>query len=92
MRLIDADDYCRASGCKPPFGNAGGCANCIICDCPTVDAEPVRHGRWIFKHNPITDPKSYFIRIVCSECNLHTGQKSNYCPKCGAKMDQEAET
>lgn len=56
-------------------------------DAPTVDAVEVVHGRWIFKHNPITDPKRYFIRIVCSECNLHTGQKSNYCPSCGAKMD-----
>ena len=51
------------------------------------EAVEVVHGRWIFKHNPITDPKGYFIRIVCSECNLHTGQKSNYCPQCGAKMD-----
>ncbi len=54
---------------------------------PTVDAVEVVHGRWIFKHNPITDPKKYFIRIVCSKCNLHTGQTSNYCPNCGAKMD-----
>ena len=54
---------------------------------PTVDAVEVVHGRWIFKHNPITDPKRYFIRIVCSECDLHTGQVSNYCPNCGAKMD-----
>lgn len=53
------------------------------------NAEEVVHGRWIFKHNPIKDPKGYFIRIVCSECNLHTGQKSNYCPQCGAKMDLE---
>jgi len=53
----------------------------------TVDAVEVVHGRWIFKHNPITDPKRYFIRIVCSECDLHTGQVSNYCPNCGAKMD-----
>lgn len=56
------------------------------------DWMPVVHGRWIFKHNPITDPKGYFIRIVCSECNLHTGQKSNYCPQCGAKMDGERRT
>ena len=46
-----------------------------------------RRGRWIFKHDPITDPKKYFVRIICSECNLHTGQKSNYCPNCGARMD-----
>ena len=60
-----------------------------IATAPTIDAQPVKHGRWIFKHNPITDPKKYFIRIVCSECNLHTGQKSNYCPNCGARMDGE---
>lgn len=59
----------------------------VVKEQPTVDAVEVVHGRWIFKHNPITDPKGYFIRIVCSECNLHTGQKSNYCPQCGAKMD-----
>lgn len=55
---------------------------------PTVDAVEVVHGHWIVKHNPITDPKGYFIRIVCSKCDLHTGQKSNYCPQCGAKMDK----
>ena len=55
---------------------------------PTVDAVEVVHGQWIVKHNPITDPKGYFIRIVCSQCDLHTGQKSNYCPQCGAKMDR----
>ena len=59
----------------------------LIDEAPTVDAVEVVHGRWVFKNNPITDPKGYFIRIVCSNCNLHTGQKSNYCPQCGAKMD-----
>lgn len=54
---------------------------------PTADSVEVVHGEWLFKHNPITDPKGYFVRIVCSECDLHTGQKSNYCPNCGAKMD-----
>ena len=63
-----------------------------IANAPRVDAVEVVHVRWIFKHNPITDPKKYFIRIVCSECNLHTGQKSNYCPNCGAKMDGERRT
>lgn len=57
---------------------------------PTVDAVEVVHGHWIFKHNPIDDPKRYFVRIVCSNCNLHTGQKSNYCPQCGAKMDGDS--
>lgn len=54
---------------------------------PTVDAVEVVHGRWIYKWDADRDPKKLFVRIVCSECNLHTGQKSNYCPYCGAKMD-----
>ncbi len=54
-----------------------------------ADVVEVRHGRWIFEHNPITDPKKYFIRIVCSCCGLKTGQVSNFCPQCGAKMDAE---
>ena len=57
---------------------------------PAVDAVEVVHGHWIFKHNPIDDPKRYFARIVCSNCNLHTGQTSNYCPQCGAKMDGDS--
>ena len=52
-----------------------------------VDAEPVKHGEWMFQWDPINDPKRYFVRIVCSVCGLKTGQKSNYCPLCGAKMD-----
>lgn len=56
---------------------------------PTADVVEVRHGRWIFEHDIFNDPKGYFIRIVCSECGLKTGQISNYCPMCGAKMDLE---
>lgn len=48
---------------------------------PTVDAEPVRHGKWtIYKE--------------CSECcelALYNANEefvlSKYCPHCGAKMD-----
>ena len=58
---------------------------------PAVEAEPVKHGRWIFKWDSERDPKKLFTRIVCSECNLHTGQKSTYCPNCGARMDLEVE-
>ena len=56
-----------------------------INEAPAIKEQSVGH--WIFKHDPITDPKGYFIRIVCSECNLHTGQRSNFCPQCGARME-----
>lgn len=55
---------------------------------PTIDPESLgAKGRWIYKWDAERDPKKLFVRIVCSECNLHTGQKSNYCPNCGAKMN-----
>lgn len=43
-------------------------------------------GEWTWEHDLIRDPKRYFIRVVCSCCGLKTGETSNYCPKCGAKM------
>jgi len=63
---------------------------------PTVDAVPVKHGKW----NPHPFEKDW---DVCSSCGIgckrrerefdHLGQKSvteysyQYCPWCGAKMD-----
>ena len=52
----------------------------IINSLPTVDAEPVRHGKW--KVTP--------VYIKCSEC----GESfmlipQNYCPNCGADMRGE---
>ena len=53
---------------------------------PAADVAPVRHGKWL----PTTkwwQGGSGWKR--CSECGiLHLG-KSNFCPKCGAKMDLE---
>ncbi len=53
---------------------------------PTVEAEPVRHGRWIQVDG---------TKCKCSECEVITliaqypnGNK-NYCPNCGAKMNED---
>ena len=59
---------------------------------PAADVAPVRHGRWIIRRGPDwPDWPEWAIRIVCSECGLVTGEKSKYCPNCGAKMDLEDE-
>lgn len=64
---------------------------------PVVDAEPVRHGKWIYNPNA----NDWGIGgYVCSEChtkndNLPCGKVANpmifvgtkYCPNCGVKMD-----
>ena len=58
-----------------------------IRDAPTIDAVPVRHGKWIdetFKpyglvHHP----------FKCNLCGDHAEFSSPYCPNCGARMDEE---
>jgi hypothetical protein len=57
---------------------------------PTVDAEPVRHGRWEIEYET-EDGRE----IRCSECRMvfwaGKGRDGNYCPNCGAKMDEVEE-
>lgn len=61
----------------------------VVCNAPAVDAEAVRHGRWIAEN---IRKKSYLRQ--CSVCNkiayfCGTGCSYKYCPNCGAKMDGE---
>ena len=56
-----------------------------------ADAKPVRHGKWRktgFLNGKIDLwPPTY----ECSECHyiLFGSPRTNYCPNCGAKMDEE---
>lgn len=52
------------------------------------DAEPIKHGRWI----------EDFVEYECSVCGgrisdstLADNSKPNYCPNCGASMDEVEE-
>ena len=64
-----------------------------IAELPAVDAAPVVHGRWIEIEDSWGD-----CHYQCTECgeewNLDAGTPAennmNYCPNCGAKMDEEA--
>lgn len=99
MRLIDADALdnaftelrFNADGELAHWGDRkdwclhGNEIEKLIADAPTVDAEPVRHGRWILHR--LGD--EYF---KCSVCGYQ--QKAyalsihfKYCTNCGAKMD-----
>ena len=48
-------------------------------DEPSIDA--VKHGRWKYIS---------FLTVECSECKaqIHDLEYSNFCPNCGAKMDE----
>ncbi|MBQ0089617.1 MAG: hypothetical protein KBT27_09830 [Prevotellaceae bacterium] len=51
----------------------------------TIDAEPVRHGRW----DVVTVGTNFHTDRLCRNCKKTI--KSNYwcyCPNCGAKMDE----
>ena len=76
----------------------------IIENAPTVDAEPVRHGRWetVFMSEATGyDPTlaNYIDTVFCHRCSVckedarldEFGEEmiSKYCPNCGAKMDEE---
>jgi hypothetical protein len=58
---------------------------------PSVEAEPVRHGKWL------TDNDAFKrMYLVCSLCKRATqtpwyvgGFLYDYCPNCGARMDGE---
>lgn len=62
---------------------------------PTIEAEPVRHGRWEDRANP--QWPAYDIRH-CSVCGWNIPKTKlrnkdanwNYCPHCGAKMDGDS--
>ena len=97
MRLIDAD---AALENVPELKHDSheNCGICILWDRyearefikeqPTVDAEPVRHGRWEMS----SDIPDY---IICSRCCAVFDvwkadmEQYHYCPNCGAKMDLE---
>lgn len=52
-------------------------------------AEPVRHGKWIHRWSGCG---SVWLEQRCSECGLTLEEEPidyNYCPHCGARMDEE---
>ena len=90
-RLIDADAaiWELTTGCFPQsmeYTRAVGIAKRLIQEMPTIEAEPVRHGRW-GTHSDRPDS------LICSVCkcgfDMWKHDPHNYCPNCGAKMDKE---
>ena len=83
MRLIDADALDAQIYNDIPikvFGSVARMANMreLVSKQPTVDAAPVKHGRW-------KDVGSLSCR--CSECGCKNDRETMFCPNCGAKMD-----
>lgn len=86
MRLIDADALIKEIDNEMFSTESRKCWEKMrVRKMPTIDAEPVRHGRWIPQDNT-------FTRYMCSECEgKNHGGHEKYCPSCGAKMDLEVQ-
>lgn len=102
MRLIDADVLLTW------FNNhydheevTVGYVSGLIKEQSTIDAVPVRHGKWLDRE-VVDDRKDAKIQqwqqARCSCCNkwhttpyMYYFENYDYCPHCGAKMDAERE-
>lgn len=99
MRLIDADAL-RIVFTEKSSERVCGVELCKaiifrIDEMPTVDAVPVRHGKWLYGES-----ESGHDGYYCSQCGKHVrwiyGEEDinfirsyKYCPNCGARMDAE---
>ena len=85
QRLIDADAL-KLTGCCVTNNDGSTTVKAAVMEedidnAPTIDAEPVRHGKWVVTTEGI---------VKCSECKRKfILLKENYCPNCGARMDEE---
>ena len=94
MRLIDAEAFLKTEidrcGSAPLVGTCTS-DNEYLSDrlkkAPTIEAKPVVHGRW--------EEASDGDGIVCPFCRtdfctiIYDTEYFNYCPNCGAKMDEK---
>ncbi len=85
MRLIDADILLKSTIYNPL--HVPHITEHDVIKQPTVDAVPVKHGKWLRAYG---DHEAFGVRPFyryCSECNEATVFPYNYCPNCGSKMD-----
>lgn len=88
------DDLISRSALLEEFKEPGFLMSAIIRltieNAPAVDAEPVRHGRWIERIEPLSwceDDVDAFVE--CSLCGDTMPGETNFCPNCGAKMTEK---
>ena len=85
MRLIDADALIEEALTEGAYGYVDALQIAIA---PTIDAVPVRHGRVI---ETIEDGRMKRVFSCCGTdfTGITCWMRPNFCPNCGAKMDEE---
>ena len=81
-RLIEADELLKEAYAEGAYGYVDALQIAIA---PTVDAVPVRYGQW----ETNSDRSDTLICSVC-KCGFDMWKHDphNFCPNCGAKMDE----
>ena len=99
MRLIDAEAFLKTEidrcGSAPLVGTCTRDNEYLsnrLKKAPTIEARPVVHGHWIEQEDGNLD--TYYTCSSCKEdFDLIAGTPCenlyNYCPSCGAKMDEK---
>ena len=83
MRLIDEKEALEKINEIPDRQMNGVTVAKALAQCKTIEAEPVRHGRWIYING------REYLGSHCSNCQKWYDYKHNYCPNCGTRMDGE---
>ena len=88
MRLIDAEALKVNFEANTPvaFQDMIPGIHYIIDRARTIDAVPVKHGKWIKAKN------SLWSVATCSECGYINVDARNYCTNCGADMRERKES
>lgn len=99
MRLIDADALKekRFKMYSNFLGNVSVVAVKDLDEAPTIEAEPVRHGRWVY-HECVSSHDGAISGYSCSKCNAFVDEEifdmdefhKDFCGHCGARMDGDS--
>ena len=86
MKYIDVDKL-QETVCKTVKNPATrGWLNALINEQPLDDVKEVKHGQWSLYRIS----KDYlYIKYACSQCHYTNQDATEFCPHCGAKMDEE---
>ena len=90
-----AEKYIKSSDCEKYLYehlddvHIAGAMNAID-EIPAADVAPVRHGHWIEQENWAPDDYYYTCSACGEDYNTIDGTPDyNFCPHCGAKMDEK---
>ena len=101
QKILDAEDYYKAKNnsnteARIKYDFLINVVTPMVVGTPTEDVVPVVHAHWIgTEYDGFADGNPVYDTFECSNCGEeHQGEAdtlTNYCPHCGAKMDEREE-